>query len=133
MIASIFFTAPKLELAYQMASNPIQMIEPERVHSITPQSESKVLALIGLRLIIIWVVNITRNSVFMATLVACFLEHFLFGRPGSLVPFSDCARKLLKSGDSCIGISLGADCDYARPNGLSGGDRHSIDEIAAVR
>ena len=25
-----------------MASNPIQMIEPERVHSITPQSELKV-------------------------------------------------------------------------------------------
>jgi hypothetical protein len=42
MIASIFFTAPKLELAYQMASNPIQMIEPERVHSTTPLSESMV-------------------------------------------------------------------------------------------
>jgi hypothetical protein len=27
MIASIFFTAPKLELTYQMASNPIQMRE----------------------------------------------------------------------------------------------------------
>jgi hypothetical protein len=27
MIASIFFTAPKLELAYQMASYPIQMTE----------------------------------------------------------------------------------------------------------
>jgi hypothetical protein len=42
MIASIFFTAPKLELAYQMASNPIQMIKPEGVHSTTPRSESMV-------------------------------------------------------------------------------------------
>jgi hypothetical protein len=40
--ASIFFTAPKLELAYQMASNPIQMIGPQRVHSTTPRSESMV-------------------------------------------------------------------------------------------
>jgi hypothetical protein len=30
MIASIFFTAPKLELAHQMASNPIQMTESEQ-------------------------------------------------------------------------------------------------------
>jgi len=45
------------------------MIEPDRVHSITPQSESRVLALIGLCLIIIWVVNTARNSVFMATSV----------------------------------------------------------------
>jgi len=37
MIASIFFTAPKLELAYQMASNPIQIIGLERIHSTTPE------------------------------------------------------------------------------------------------
>jgi hypothetical protein len=37
MIASIFFTAPKLELAHQMASNPIQMIEPQRAHSTNPK------------------------------------------------------------------------------------------------
>jgi len=42
MIASIFFTAPKLELAYQMASNPIQMMESEYVHSTTPRSEPMV-------------------------------------------------------------------------------------------
>jgi hypothetical protein len=34
MTASIFFTAPKLELAYQMASNPIQMRESDCFSSV---------------------------------------------------------------------------------------------------
>jgi len=42
MTASIFFTAPKLELAYQMASNPIQMTESRRIHSITSRRGSVV-------------------------------------------------------------------------------------------
>jgi len=65
------------------------------------------LALIGLRLIIIWVVNNTRKASLWQH-GTCFLEHFLFSRPDSLVPLSDRARKLLKSRDSRMGISLGA-------------------------
>jgi hypothetical protein len=76
------------------------------------------LALVGLPLIIIWVVNNTRNSVFMATLVHASGNTFY---SAALIRFSlsDRARKLLKSRDSCLRISTGAHCGYARPNRLS--------------
>ena len=84
------------------------------------------LALVGLRLIIIWVVNNTRNSVFMAILLHASWNTFLFRRFDSFVSLSDRARKLLKSRDNCVRISAGAHCGYARPNGLSGGGRYSV-------
>jgi hypothetical protein len=95
MIASIFFTAPRLELAYQMASTPIQMIEPDRVHSITPRSESRVPALIGLRLIIILGLQHHEEQRLYGNIGGCFLEHFLFGRPDSIVSPSNRARSYL--------------------------------------
>jgi uncharacterized protein len=84
------------------------------------------LALMGLRLIIVWVVNNNEEQRFDGDSGTCLLEHLLRRCPGSTLSFFHRARKLLESNDSRVRISVGAYCGYARPNGLSSGGRHSV-------